>query len=44
MVHQQKYSGVSLVVYVVEYESENIDNKLMRSFKNNNLDFRYVFF
>ena len=33
MMHQQNYSGVGFVVYGVEHESENIDNKLIESFK-----------
>ena len=44
MVHQQKYSGVGLVVYGVEQEDENIDKKLMESFNNNDLDLRCVLF
>ena len=44
MVHQQNYSGVGLVVYGVEQESENIDKKLMESFKNNDLDLQHVSF
>ena len=40
--HQQNYPGVGLVVYGVEQGSENIDKKLMESFKNNDLDLRHV--
>ena len=38
MVYQQNYSGLGLVVYGAEQESENTDKRLMETFKNNNLD------
>ena len=44
MVHKQKYSGVGLVVYGLEQESEDADKKLMESFKNNDLYLRHVSF